>query len=57
MLLALVGAAIGVAAAFGLARFLETLLYQIKPTDPLAFTVAPARRAMNVDPMIAIRYE
>jgi len=71
MLLALAGLAIGVAAAFGLARFLETLLYQIKPTDPLAFTVAPglllgvallacyapARRAMNVDPMIAIRYE
>ena len=71
MLLALAGVAIGVAAAFGLARFLETLLYHIKPTDPLAFTVAPAlllgvallacyapaRRAMNVDPVIAIRYE
>jgi putative ABC transport system permease protein len=71
MLLALAGVAIGVAAAFGLARFLETLLYQIKTTDPLAFTVAPAlllgvallacyapaRRAMNVDPVISIRYE
>jgi ABC-type lipoprotein release transport system permease subunit len=71
MLLALSGVAIGVAAAFGLARFLESLLFQIKPTDPFAFTVAPAlllgvallacyapaRRAMNVDPMIAIRYE
>jgi len=71
MLLALAGVAIGLAAAFGLAHFLETLLYQIKPTDPLAFTVAPAlplgvlllacyapaRRAMNVDPVIAIRYE
>jgi putative ABC transport system permease protein len=71
MLLALAGVAVGVAAAFGLARFLETLLYQIKTTDPLAFTVAPAlllgvvlmacyalaRRAMNVAPMIAIRHE
>lgn len=71
LLLALAGLAIGLALAFGLARFLETLLYQIKPTDPLAFTVAPAlllgvallacyapaRRAMNVDPMIALRQE
>jgi putative ABC transport system permease protein len=71
MLLALAGVAIGLTVAFGLARFPETLLYQIKPTDPLAFTVAPAllpgvalmacyapaRRAMNVDPMIALRHE
>jgi putative ABC transport system permease protein len=71
MLLALAGAAVGAAGAFGLARFLETLLFQIRPTDPLTFTVAPAlllgvallacyipaRRAMKVDPMVALRYE
>jgi ABC-type antimicrobial peptide transport system permease subunit len=71
MLLALIGAAVGAVGAFGLARFLETLLFQIRPTDPLTFTVAPAlllgvallacyipaRRAMNVDPMVALRYE
>jgi putative ABC transport system permease protein len=71
MLLALAGAAVGAAGAFGLARFLETLLFQIRPTDPLTFTVTPAlllgvallacyipaRRAMKVDPMVALRYE
>lgn len=71
MLLALVGLGVGLAAAFGLARFLESLLFQVKPTNAFVFTVAPtlllgvavlacytpARRAMNVDPMIALRYE
>jgi putative ABC transport system permease protein len=71
MLLALIGAGVGLAGAFGLARFLETLLFQIKPTDALAFTLAPAlllgvallacyipaRRAMKVDPMVALRCE
>jgi putative ABC transport system permease protein len=71
MQLALIGAGVGLAGAFGLARFLETLLFQIKSTDALAFTVAPAlllgvallacyipaRRAMKVDPMVALRCE
>lgn len=69
MRLALLGAAIGLITAYWLSRFLETLLFQIKPTDSLSFTVAPvlllsvallacyvpARRAMKVDPMATLR--
>jgi predicted permease len=69
--LTLVGVAIGVAATLGLSRFLSSLLYAVKPTDPLTFLgvtimlvlvtllacYIPARRAMRVDPMVALKYE
>ena len=69
--LALLGAAIGVVGGLLLARFLKSQLYGIAANDPLTFAAAtillvgvalaacyiPARRAMRVDPMDALRYE
>ncbi|HTS11627.1 MAG TPA: ABC transporter permease [Candidatus Limnocylindrales bacterium] len=71
MLLALIGAAIGIAGAMGLTRFMSAMLYGIPADDPATFAgvaillmlvalfacYIPARRAMKVDPMVALRYE
>ena len=65
------GAVAGIAAAVGLTRYLESLLYGVRTTDAATYIGAaivlvlaslaacyfPARRAMRVDPMIALRYE
>lgn len=65
------GALIGLAAALGMTRLIAEQLYGVKPNDPITLAGAivsillvgglacwtPARRAMRVDPMIALRYE
>lgn len=69
LLIAVAGAACGVAIAMALARFIEPLLFHVSPRDPLTFALVslvlivisalasalPARRATRVDPVIALR--
>lgn len=71
MRLTLIGVALGLALALALTRLLKTLLFGVSSTDPITFVVAalllaavalmacyiPARRAANVDPMVALRHE
>jgi predicted permease len=69
--LAALGMGVGFAAALALTRLIKALLFGVRPTDPFTFVSViallvvtsifacyiPARRAMRVDPMIALRYE
>jgi len=71
VLLVATGVVFGLGGALGLTRFLEALLFQVRPVDPLSFAVvtaligavallacwSPARRAMRVDPAEALRVE
>ena len=71
MVVALVGLLAGLLAAFGLTRFMTSILYDVEPTDTTTFAITalalcatallacwlPARKAALVDPNVALRYE
>jgi len=71
MTLAGIGILVGLAAAYGLTRFLASVLFSVKPTDPMVFVTVtvvfsavallasylPARRALRVDPVVALRVQ
>jgi hypothetical protein len=71
IVLAIVGAAAGIGVALGVTRYLTSMLYDVHANDPLTMIAVavlltivalaacyiPARRAMRVDPMVALRYE
>ncbi len=71
MKLVLIGVAIGVAGALAFSRLVRTLLFNVAPSDPASYALTalllivvaaiacyvPARRAMRVDPLIAMQVE
>ena len=71
LVLAITGLMLGMVTSFGMTRYLGSILYDVHPGDPLTLIAVtavllsvalvacfiPARRATNVDPMVALRYE
>jgi ABC-type antimicrobial peptide transport system permease subunit len=71
LLLTVIGVALGLGCAFGVMRFMSSLLFQVRPADPLTYGVVsigllataflacylPSRRAATVDPVDALRAE
>lgn len=71
MWLVTIGLTIGLLGAWALTRLMSTLLFEVSPTDPITFgavalcvilaallaCLIPARRAIKVDPLVALRYE
>jgi len=71
MKLTIIGIFLGLGVALAVTRLLRNLLFGVNPIDPIAFTAVPllllavallacyipARRAMKIDPMVALRYE
>ncbi|HET6892333.1 MAG TPA: FtsX-like permease family protein, partial [Pyrinomonadaceae bacterium] len=71
MILAVIGIAIGLVAAYGLTRLMATMLFGVGPTDPATFVAIavilavvallacylPGRRATKVEPVVSLRYE
>lgn len=71
LVLVTAGVVIGILASFGLTRFIENMLFGVKPTDPLTFVaivlllglvallacLVPALRAMRVDPIVVLRHQ
>lgn len=71
IILTSIGVAIGIVAALGVTRLINSMIFGVTPYDPLTFVAVaailsiaallacyiPARRAIKVDPMVALRYE
>jgi putative ABC transport system permease protein len=71
MRLTFIGIVIGLLGSIALTRFIETLLFEVRASDPLTYALIallivivsmlacylPARRASKVDPLVALKYE